>query len=81
MRSNSLITSASSCQALGKLLLKRLLLAIPEAQQSMGNFNDFDTSLRQEIPQQLLEMKDNLAAWNKDKSRPDPYLVPKSSEV
>lgn len=64
----------------GDLFLKRLLCAIPQAQQSRGDFNNFDISLRQEIPQYVLKTENNLAAWTKDKSCPDPYRVPKSSE-
>ena len=66
--------------SVGNLLLKRLIGAIPQARQSRGDFNNFDMSLRQEIPQQHLKMENDLAAWNKDKSSPDPYRVPKSSE-
>ena len=66
--------------SVGKLLLRRLSRAIPQAQQSRRDFNDFDISLRQEIPQHVVKMENSLAAWNKDKSLPDPYRVPKLSE-
>jgi hypothetical protein len=72
---------------IGNLLLKRLLLAIPKAQQSRRDFVNFDESLRAEIPDEVAEMEQNLAAWelNRDRCDPDktfhdPYQIPKSSE-
>lgn len=64
----------------GNLLLKRLSLAIAQAAQSRGDFNDFDACLRQEIPKEVIKMEIKLAAWNEDRSSPDPYRTPKSSE-
>jgi len=72
---------------IGNLLLKRLLLAIPKAQQSRRDFVNFDESLRAEIPDEVAEMERNLAAWelNRDhcdseKTLHDPYQIIKSSE-
>lgn len=64
----------------GNLLLKRLLLAIPQANQSKADFIVFDQSLREENLEEVLQMERDLAAWVKDKTRPDPYRLPKSSE-
>jgi hypothetical protein len=70
----------------GNLLLKRLLLAIPKAQESRHDFTNFDKSLRVEIPEEVKEMERDLAAWelNRDcrsgKNCGDPYRIPKSSE-
>lgn len=65
---------------IGNLLLKRLLLAIPQAKQSREDFFHFDKGLREEIPHKVVEMEKGLAAWIEDKSCPDPYRVPKSSK-
>ena len=73
--------------SLGNLLLKRLLLAIPQAEQTHHDFVMFDTSLRVDIPAEVEEMERELAAWEanrdrqiSDKSQQDPYQIPKSSE-
>lgn len=64
----------------GDLLVKRLLIAITQAKQSRQDFRNFDTSLRAEIPDEVKEMEAAVAAWEADHSKPDPYLMPKSSE-
>lgn len=73
--------------SLGNLLLKRLLLAIPQAEQTRRDFVMFDASLRVDIPAEVAEMERELAAWEanrdrqiSDKSQQDPYRIPKSSE-
>jgi hypothetical protein len=62
-------------------------LAIPKAQQSRRDFIDFDESLRADIPDEVEEMEQDLAAWelnrdrrDSDKTLRDPYQIPKSSE-
>jgi hypothetical protein len=64
----------------GNLLLKRLLVAVPQAKQSKKDFIKFDQCLREENLEEVLQMERDVAAWAKDKSRPDPYRLPKSSE-
>ena len=71
---------ACSRHKVGNLLLKRLLIAIPQAIQTRFDFKAFDKSLRQEMPAEVLKMEKALAAWVDDKSCPDPYCIPKSSE-
>jgi hypothetical protein len=73
--------------SLGNLLLKRLLLAIPQAKQTHHNFVMFYVSLHVDIPAEVEEMEWELAAWEanrdhqiSDKSQQDPYWIPKSSE-
>jgi hypothetical protein len=82
-----LLTLRTNSFCLGNLLLKRLLLAIPKAQQSRCDFIDFDESLRADIPDEVEEMERDLAAWelnrdrrDSDKTLRDPYQIPKSSE-
>ena len=82
-----LLTLRTNSFCLGNLLLKRLLLAIPKAQQSRRDFIDFDESLRADIPDEVEEMERDLAAWelnrdrrDSDKTLRDPYQIPKSSE-
>jgi hypothetical protein len=62
-------------------------LAIPKAQESRRDFTSFDESLRAEIPDEVKEMEEDLAAWelsrsggDLDKTLRDPYRIPKSSE-
>jgi hypothetical protein len=57
-----------------------MLLAITQANQSRDDFTQFDASLREENLEEVIEMEHDLAAWVKDKSCPDPYRLPKSSE-
>jgi hypothetical protein len=66
--------------SLGNLLLKRLLLAIPQANQTRKDFVDFDASLREENPEEVATVEQELEAWVVDKTKPDPYRLPKSSE-
>lgn len=65
---------------LGNLLLKRMLLAIPQAIQSRSDFVNFDECLRVDIPEEVDEMERALKAWEEDRSQGDPYRVPKSSK-
>jgi Kyakuja-Dileera-Zisupton transposase len=64
----------------GNLLLKRLLVAITQANRSKKDFTLFDASLREENPEEVAKAERDLAAWNEDHSCPDPYRLPKSSE-
>ncbi|KAF7974955.1 hypothetical protein HWV62_10677 [Athelia sp. TMB] len=64
---------------LGSLLLKRLLLAIPEAIRTANDFRRFDTRLRAENPAEVAEMERELVEWQADHSKPDPFRLPKSS--
>lgn len=66
--------------SVGNLLLKRLLLAISRANQSRKDFTAFNESLQAEVPDEVKEAERAIAAWEKDKTQPDPYRVPKSSE-
>jgi hypothetical protein len=66
--------------SLGNLLLKRLLMAIPRAEQSRRDFVMFNSSLRIEIPDEVEDMERELAAWEVNNSHRDPYQIPKSSE-
>ena len=66
---------------------QRLLLAIPKAQESHRDFTSFDESLCAEIPDEVKEMEEDLAAWelsrssgDLDKTLHNPYHIPKSSE-
>jgi hypothetical protein len=74
-----LLQVARSHHNVGGLLLKRLLIAIPQAIQTRFDFKTFDKSLRQEMPAEVHKMEKVLAAWVNDKSCPDPYRIPKSS--
>lgn len=65
---------------LGNLLLRRLLVAIPQARQMRRDFLRFTETLEQEDPAELAIMKAELAAWEVDKTQADPYRLPKSSE-
>jgi hypothetical protein len=56
-----------------------MLLAIKNALQSSANFENFDKSLRSEIPDEVAEMERRIIAWENDKGKPDPYQVPRSS--
>jgi hypothetical protein len=71
---------ACSHHNIGKCLLKRLLIAIPQAKQTRFDFKTFDKSLCQDVLAEVLKMERVLAAWVDDKSCPDPYRIPKSSE-
>lgn len=64
----------------GNLLLKRLLLAITQANASKFDFVRFDQSLREENEEEIMKWETDLAAWAENKSLPDPYCLPKSSE-
>jgi hypothetical protein len=64
----------------GDLLLKRLLLAIPQALQSREDYIKFDASLRVDMPDEVNEIEKDLEAWELDKTHRDPYRVPKSSK-
>jgi hypothetical protein len=44
------------------------------------NFKNFDESLRKDMPEEVLKAEKDLAAWADDKSCPNPYRIPKSSE-
>ncbi|KIM82772.1 hypothetical protein PILCRDRAFT_7683 [Piloderma croceum F 1598] len=64
---------------LGNLLLKRLLVAIPHAIQTCNDIVALTSSLRAENPDELTAMENELQAWEADKSKPDPYRLPKSN--
>jgi hypothetical protein len=75
-----LLQTVYSPHNVGKLLLKRLLIAIPQAIHTRSDFKSFDESLRREMPAEVIKAEKDLAAWHDDKSCPDPYRIPKSSE-
>lgn len=60
-------------QHTGNLLLKRLLLAIPQAISSCNDFKRFNARLRDEDPAELQAMELELAEWQEDRLKPDPY--------
>lgn len=64
----------------GNLLLRRLLVAIPEAQQTRRDFLKFTETLEAEDSDELVLMREELAAWTANKTQPDPYRLPKSSK-
>jgi len=65
----------------GYLLLKRLIVAIPQAIQTHNDFHALNVSLKADNPEELIAMERALAAWESDKTQPDPYHLPKSSEL
>lgn len=65
----------------GHLLLRNLLKAIPQARQARIDFKAFDESLRRDIPEEAMDMEAALDAWEKDKSQPDPYKLPRASKL
>jgi hypothetical protein len=66
---------------IGNLLLKRLLLATAQTDETKKDFVKFDASLHAENPTEVATMESDLAAWVDDhSSRPDPYRLPKSSK-
>lgn len=67
--------------SIGNLLLKRLILAIGLAVETRNDFRRFHTSLQTENPTELAAMEAELAAWEIDHDKPDPYLLPKSSTI
>ena len=56
----------------GNLLLKQMLLAIPQALWSHKDFFTFDECLCEEDTDQVVQWEAKLAAWTEDKSLPDP---------
>ena len=64
----------------GKLLLKWLLIAIPQALHTRSDFKSFNESLHREMPAEVIKAEKDLVAWNDNKLCPDPYCIPKLSE-
>ena len=58
--------------------MRNLCKAIKQAHQAHIDFDAFDTSLHQEIPEEVAEMELTLDAWEKDKLRLDPFKLPKA---
>lgn len=46
-----------------------------------NDFERFTTRLREEDPEELEAMSDELAEWEKDRTKPDPYRLPKFSKA
>jgi hypothetical protein len=65
---------------LGNLLLKRLLIAVTQANTSKSDFVKFDHSLREENEEEVKKWETDLAAWAEDNTLPDSYRLPKSSK-
>jgi hypothetical protein len=63
----------------GNFLLKWLLIAIPQAIQTHNDIVMLTSSLRAENPNELTVMEQALEAWEANKTKPDPYHLPKSS--
>lgn len=57
-----------------------MIIAIPQAIKTANDFRRFDTRLRLEKPREVELMEKELANWEEDRSKPDPYQVPRSSE-
>lgn len=64
----------------GNLLLKHMLLAIPQAIRTHNDFRRFNTRLRQSDPIELQAMEQELSEWVLDKKKTDPYRLPHASE-
>jgi len=77
VHSNCSLTDHSST---GYLLLKRLLVAIPQAIQTRNDFHALTKALKADNPEELIAMEAALEAWESDKTQPDPYRLPKSSK-
>lgn len=73
---NRTLTHTSS----GNLLLKRMVIAIPQAIKTTNDFRRFDTRLRLEKPKEVELMEKELADREGDQTKADPYQVPRSSE-
>lgn len=76
-RRHNMFTDA---QLLGNLLLKRLVLAIPQAIHSYNDYERFTIRLRKEDAVELEAMQNELAEWEEDMTKADPYRLPQSSE-
>ena len=61
--------------------MHNLCKAIKQAQQACIDFNAFDDSLCQEIPEEVQEMGSALDTWEMDKSQPDPFKLLKASKL
>lgn len=64
----------------GDLLLKRLLIATPKARRARRDFVEYDSYMRIDRPAEVQAIEEVLAAWQNDRSCPDPYLLPKCSK-
>lgn len=65
----------------GNLLLRRLVLAIPEAIRTANDFRRSNSRLREQNPAEIEIMQRELTEWESDHSKPDPYQVPRSSKL
>lgn len=63
------------------MLLKRLILAIGMAIETRNDFKRFHAGLQEENTAELAAMEEELAAWQADHAKTDPYLLPKSSMI
>jgi hypothetical protein len=57
-----------------------MLQAIPEAIRTHNDFTNFNRCLREEDDALVVRWEGELLAWTQDKSLPDPYRIPPSSE-
>jgi hypothetical protein len=57
-----------------------MLQAISEAVRTRKEFSNFDECLREEDDGLVEKWEGELLAWTQDKSLPDPYRIPASSE-
>jgi len=71
----------TDCHVTGNLLLKRLLVAIPQAIQTRNDIVMLTSNLKAENPEELMAMEQALEDWEADKTKPDPYRLPKSSKL
>lgn len=51
------------------------------AVETRNDFRRFHAGLQKENPAELAAMEIELAAWEADHDKPDPYLLPKSSKT
>lgn len=73
--------SSTNYLQIGDLLLKRMLLTIPKARSTRCDFVQLDACLHEENPANILAMEKALHKWENNHSHPDPYCLPKSSEL
>ena len=71
----------TDCHVTGNLLLKWLLVTIPQAIQTRNDIVMLTSSLKAENPEELMVMEQALEDWEVDKTKPDPYHLLKSSKL
>jgi hypothetical protein len=59
----------------GATLLKKIAEAVPERNDHQDDFEELDSSLAAKYPEQLLQWKKEVEAWEADASNPNPFEV------